>query len=54
MDWVLEQQWEDYKNLAMAWGTSNRNANGQYLNFGDSGEAIRMGKIDQCSSSCIK
>lgn len=43
MDWVLEQQWEDYKNLAMAWGTSNRNANGQYLNFGDSGEAIRMG-----------
>lgn len=27
----------------MAWGTSNRNANGEYLNFGKSGEVIRMG-----------
>lgn len=27
----------------MAWGTSNQNANGEYLNFGKSGEAIRMG-----------
>lgn len=24
----------------MAWGTSNQNANGEYLNFGKSGEAI--------------
>lgn len=24
----------------MAWGTSNRNTNGEYLNFGKSGEAI--------------
>lgn len=43
VDWVLERQWAEYKNLAMAWGTSNRNANGEYLNFGDSGEVIRMG-----------
>ena len=42
-DYVLEKQWQDYKNLAMAWGTSNQNANGEYLNFGKSGEAIRMG-----------
>lgn len=39
-DYVLEKQWQDYKNLAMAWGTSNQNANGEYLNFGKSGEAI--------------
>ena len=43
VDWTLEQQWGDYKNIAMAWGTSNRNANGEYLNFGKSGEVIRMG-----------
>ena len=42
-DYVLEKQWQDYKNIAMAWGTSNQNANGEYLNFGKSGEAIRMG-----------
>ena len=41
-DWVLEKQWQDYKNLAMAWGTSNQNANGEYLNFGKSGEAIDL------------
>ena len=44
VDWVLEQQWSDYKNIAMAWGTSNRNANGEYLNLGKSGEVIRMGE----------
>ena len=43
VDWALERQWNDYKNIALAWGTSNRNANGEYLNFGKSGEAIRMG-----------
>ena len=42
-DYVLEKQWQDYKNMALAWGTSNRNANGEYLNFGKSGEVIRMG-----------
>jgi hypothetical protein len=44
VDWVLEQQWGDYKNIAMAWGTSNRNINGEYLNIGKSGEVIRMGE----------
>lgn len=43
VDWTLEQQWQDYKNMAAAWGTSNRNANGEYMNFGKSGEVIRMG-----------
>lgn len=41
-DYVLEKQWQDYKNIAMAWGTSNQNANGEYLNFGKSGEAINI------------
>ena len=43
VDWTLEQQWQDYKNMAIAWGTSNRNNNGEYLNIGKSGEVIRMG-----------
>lgn len=43
VDWVFEQQWQDYKNMAIAWGTSNRNNNGEYLNIGKSGEVIRMG-----------
>lgn len=43
VDWTLEQQWQDYKNIALAWGTSNRNSNGEYLNIGKSGEVIRMG-----------
>lgn len=42
-DYVLEKQWQDYKNIALAWGTSNQNSNGEYLNFGKSGEVIRMG-----------
>lgn len=28
-DWVFEQQWSDYKSIALAWGTSNRNSNGK-------------------------
>lgn len=43
VDWTLEQQWQDYKNMAIAWGRSNRNRNGDYLNIGKSGEVIRMG-----------
>ena len=43
VQWELEQQWSDYKNKAMAFGRSNRNSNGEYLNFGKSGEVIRMG-----------
>ena len=41
--WVLEQQWNDAKNKAIAFARSNRNGNGEYLDIGKSGEVIRMG-----------
>ena len=41
--WVLEQQWAAAKNKLLAFGRSNRNGNGEYLNIGKSGEVIRMG-----------
>lgn len=43
VQWQLEQQWNDYKNNVLAYGRSNRNLNGEYLNIGKSGEVIRMG-----------
>ena len=43
VQWQLEQQWSDYKNNVLAFGRSNRNKNGEYLNIGKSGEVIRMG-----------
>lgn len=43
VQWQLEQQWSDYKNNILAFGRSNRNKNGEYLNIGKSGEVIRMG-----------
>lgn len=43
VQWQLEQQWNDYKNNVLAFGRSNRNKNGEYLNVGKSGEVIRMG-----------
>ena len=43
VQWQLEQQWSDYKNNVLAFGRSNRNRNGEYLNVGKSGEVIRMG-----------
>lgn len=43
VDYEVEVQFSDYKNSAMAFGTSNRNANGEYMNFGKSGYAIKTG-----------
>jgi hypothetical protein len=43
VDWEVEQQFSDYKNNLIAFGRSNRNANGEYLNYGDSGNVIKMG-----------
>lgn len=43
VDWELTREWNGYKNRALAFGRSNRNANGEYLNFGKSGNVIRMG-----------
>ena len=40
VDWELELQFSEYKNNALAFGTSNRNANGEYMNFGKSGNVI--------------
>lgn len=42
-EWQFEQEWSDEKNEALMFGKSNRDANGQYHNFGKSGEVIRMG-----------
>lgn len=43
VDWEVEQQFSEYKNNALAFGTSNRNLNGEYMNFGKSGEVIKTG-----------
>lgn len=43
VDWQFETEFQDQKNTAMAFGRCNRNANGEYLNFGKSGNVIRMG-----------
>lgn len=43
VDYEVETQFADYKNNIMMFGRSNRNANGEYLNFGKSGNVIKMG-----------
>ena len=43
VQWEFERQWNEYKNNLLAFGRSNRNQNGEYLNIGKSGEVIRMG-----------
>lgn len=43
VDWAVELQFNEYKNTAMAWGTSNRNSNGEYTNIGESGNVIKTG-----------
>ena len=43
VDWELECQWSDYKNNILMYGRSNRTASGEYLNFGKSGNVIKMG-----------
>ena len=43
VDFEVEQQFSEYKNNILAFGRSNRTANGEYLNVGKSGEVIRMG-----------
>ena len=43
VDFEVEKTFRNYKNYAYAWGRSNRNKNGEYLNIGKSGDAIRTG-----------
>ena len=40
VDWEVECQFSEYKNNALAFGRSNRNNNGEYMNFGKSGNVI--------------
>ena len=42
-EYEFNKTWSEYKNNALAYGVSNRNANGEYMNFDASGEVIRMG-----------
>jgi hypothetical protein len=42
-DWEVENTFSEYKNNILAFGRSNRNKNGEYMNIGKSGEEIRMG-----------
>ena len=43
VEWEAEMQFADYKNWVLAFGRSNRNANGEYLNIGKSGNVIKAG-----------
>ena len=43
VEWEAEQQFADYKNWVLAFGRSNRNANGEYANIGKSGNVIKAG-----------
>lgn len=39
-EYDFERTWAEYKNNMLAYSVSNRNANGEYLNFDQSGEVI--------------
>ena len=43
VDYEVEEQFSEYKNNALAFGRSNRNANGEYMNIGKSGGVIKTG-----------
>lgn len=49
-DFKVEETFSEYKNNLLVFGTSNRNRNGEYLNYDKSGEVIRMGSglREQC------
>lgn len=43
VEFQLEQTFSEYKCNAIMYGKSNRNSNGEYMNFGKSGEVIKQG-----------
>ena len=43
VEYKLEETFSEYKCNAIMYGKSNRNSNGEYLNFGKSGEVIKQG-----------
>ena len=53
VDWEVECQFSEYKNNALAFGRSNRTSNGEYMNFGASGNVIKTGAglFEQMESS---
>ena len=45
VDWNVETTFSDEKNNLIMYGRSNRNSNGEYMNFGKSGNVIKMGSV---------
>lgn len=43
VDFQVEEQFSEYKNNALMFGRSNRDVNGEYHNFGVSGNAVKVG-----------
>ena len=43
VEYQVEQTFSEYKCNAIMYGKSNRNSNGEYMNFGKSGEVIKQG-----------
>jgi hypothetical protein len=43
VDWELEQQFSEDKNFCILYGRSNRTQNGEYLNYGKSGNILQTG-----------
>lgn len=43
VEFELERQFDEKRNNAMLWGRSNRTVDGEYLNIGKSGNAIKTG-----------
>lgn len=42
-EWLFMNEWRKEKNDAELWARDNRTSNGQYVDFGKSGNVIRMG-----------
>lgn len=42
-DWLVEQEFSDYKNKALKFGTTNIDENGQSHNYGKSGRMLQFG-----------
>lgn len=54
-EWALEQQFQEYKDNVLMFGVSNRNSNGEYTDFGFSGNVLKMGDglRAQCSAANV-
>lgn len=54
-DWLVEQEFSDYKNKALKYGTTNVDENGESHNYGKSGRMLQFGpglrqQCDQANS----